>query len=547
MSKLNKFQEELDVLAFNQQELDSLQKELNHLGGRMTKSQIELKGFNHQRKIEWEKVNTTRPIEFQINKEPSWANIVNMARKTQVRKANYSDFLTDEEIVSSITALYDLRVELNEEYSSKMVDELKENFLQSLIGPFGLSLHMLRAFDGGAIPTVHNANKGMIPHDKNGEKLEDYQSKYNRDDYAPQHKMNQQRKERFKDSEPIIDGYTGKELNRNGQSHIEHVVSASELHGDDWARLFLNADKRKELINNEDNIIWTNGSLNQSKSDTDLITWMNTPSKKDPTKTNAQYYEMDTEKAKEAYQRAQKNKKQAVYKAVGKEVFVQCGKTSIKMGFRKALGYILYEFAKDVFKETKEVFQKKKHQAINLKDELTSRFKMIVKNISGKWKEIIKQFFDGAIAGFFSELIIFIINQFVTTLKRMVRIIKEGFMSLIGMIRFVVSPPEDLLREEIYQQCLKMGTTLLITSGGILLEEVIEKFLLSNIATAPLATFLAPIITGLLTGLLLSVIMYGIDKLDFFGAKEKKIDQRISQKIMDDLWAIEAEFDAVFV
>ncbi len=542
MSKANKFQEELDVLAFNKQELESLQKELDQLNEKMTSSHSELKDFNQQRNIAWKNVRTAAPIQLEIDNDLSWATIVNMARKAEVRKANYSDFLTDEEIINCAKAVFDMRLTLNEEYSAKMVDELRDNFLQSLIGPFGLSLQMLRAFDGGAIPTVHNANEGIIPHDTDGEKLKDYQSKYERDNYAPQHEMNKQRKERFNDSEPIMDGYTGKELNRDGRSHIEHVVSASELHDDDLARLFLNADKRKELVNSEENLIWANGSLNQSKSDKDLMEWMNARSKKDPSKTNAQYYEVDTEKAKEVYQRAQMNKKKAVYQAMGKEVMVQCGKTSIKMGFRKALGYILYEFARDVFVETKDVLHKKKQQAIHLKDEFTSRFKKIVKNIAGKWKEIIKQFFDGAIAGFFSELIIFIINQFVTTMKRMVRIIKEGFMSLIGMIRFVVNPPKDLLKEEVYQQCLKMGTTILVTSGGILLEEVVEKFLLSNVVTAPLATFLAPVLTGLVTGLVLSVIMYGLDKLDLFGAKEKKIDQKISQKIMDDLWAIEAEF-----
>ena len=545
MSKPNKFQEELDVLAYSQQNLDVLKEEINTFNRRAANIQNELEKFNQQRSIKWETVSETNPIDIKIKGEQSWSTIVNIARANQVRKASYSDFLTDAEIINCVTTIHDLRKELNDNYSTKMCDELRDNFLQSIIGPFGLSPEMLRAFDGGAIQTVHNANQGIIPQDENSERLKDYQSKYDRENYAPANEMNQKRKERFKDSEPIIDGYTGKELSRDGQSHIEHVVSASELHEDDWARLFLDADKRKELANSEDNIIWTNGSLNQSKSDRDLIEWMNSPSKKDPTRTNAEYYKIDSEKAKEIYTKAQKNKKQTLYKEVGKEVFIQCGKTSLTMGFRKALGYILYEFARETFKETKEVLNKKKQHAINLKDEFTSRFKKIVRSISKKWKEVIMQFFDGAIAGFFSELILFIINQFITTMKRMVRIIKEGFMSLVEMIRFVINPPKGLLKEEIYQQCLKMGTTILITSGGILFEEVIEKFLLANIVTAPLANFLAPIITGLLTGLTLSVVMYGIDKIDLFAAKEKKIDQQISQKIMDDLWAIELEFDAV--
>jgi hypothetical protein len=547
MSKPTKFQEELDVIGYNQQKINTLQTELNELEQSINHVENKLKSFNQQRDIKWKTVNKTNSIEIKTNSDQTWANIVNMARAQQTKKFNYSDFLTDIEIETCANKVYELRKELNDNFSTKMLDELRDNFLQTLIGPFGLSLHMLRDFDGGAIPTVHNANNGIIPNDKNGEKLADYNSKYDRNNYAPQHEMNKQRKERFKDAAPITDGYTNKDLNRDGRTHIEHVVSASELHNDDMARLFLNAEKRKELVNSDENLIWANGGLNQSKSDRDLVEWMNSTSKKDPTKTNAEYFEIDKEVALEAYERAQKSKNKAVYGAVGKEVLVQCGATSLKMGFRKALGYILYEFSKEVFNETRAVLQKRKQEAVNLKDEFTTRFQKIIKDIVGKWKEIIKQFFDGAIAGFLSELIVFIINQFITTMKRLVRIIKEGFMSIIEMIRFVVNPPKELTREEIYQQCLKMGTTIVITAGGIMLEEVIEKFLLGNVATAPLAPFLSPIITGLLTGLTLAIVMYGIDKIDFFGAKEKKINEQISQQVMDELWAIETEIDSLLV
>jgi len=424
MSKTSKYQEELDVIAFNQEQLDSLQIEVNELDERVMKSQNDLKEFNKNRNVQWGIITDSKPLDLFINKKQSWSQIVNVARANQASQAKYSDFLTDNEIINCITTVQELRKEANEDYSSRMIYELKDNFLHSLIGPFGLSPQLLRAFDGGAIPTVHNANKGIIPNDHDEKKMSDYKNEYLRKDYAPQHEMNKERKARLQDSEPIIDGYTNKTLDRDGRSHIEHVVSASELHDDKWARLFLNPEKRKELVNSEENKIWTNGSLNQSKSDRDLIDWMNTPSKKDLTKTNAQYFEIDTKKANEVYEKAQIKKKQVVYKAVGKELMVQCGKTSVSMGLRKALGYILYELAKEVFIETKEVLDKKKIQAINLKEEFTSRLKNVVKTITAKWKEIIMQFLDGAIAGFFSELIVFIINSFITTLKRTVRIIK---------------------------------------------------------------------------------------------------------------------------
>jgi len=288
-------------------------------------------------------------------------------------------------------------------------------------------------------------------------------------------------------------------------------------------------------------------SLNESKKEKDLLEWMDAPAKNDKTKTNAEYFEIDKEQAKEKYEAAQRHKKKTVHHAVGKVVIVQCGKTSMKMGFRQALGYILYELARDLFAEMRDVLAKKKTQAIRLKDELPVRFKRIVTSITSKWREILKQFFQGALSGILSELVVFIINLCVTTVKRTVRIIKEGFLSLVQMIRFALNPPKDISREEVYQQCMKMGMTILITSGGIMLEEGIEKLLLSYVITAPIAFFLAPILAGLLTGLVLALVMYGIDKIDLLGARAKKIDKQICQEVMDELWAMEADLDAVVI
>ncbi|MEK4296140.1 hypothetical protein MKX41_11815 [Paenibacillus sp. FSL R5-0475] len=162
----------------------------------------------------------------------------------------------------------------------------------------------------------------------------------------------------------------------------------------------------------------------------------------------------------------------------------------------------------------KDLLSKKKKQSIKLKDELPGRLKSIALLITDKWKEVIKQFIDGAITGFVSELIIFLINNFITTMKRMVRIIKEGLMSLVSMIRFLLNPPEEMLPEEVHHQCMKLGMSILVTSGGILLEEVIEKFLMAQVWIAPIANFHAPVIAGLSTGLILSLLTYGIDKLD---------------------------------
>ncbi|MEK4237842.1 hypothetical protein BSK65_26825 [Paenibacillus odorifer] len=136
--------------------------------------------------------------------------------------------------------------------------------------------------------------------------------------------MQRARKERFKDEVPITDGYTNQTLERDGQSHIEHVISAKELHDDDWLRLYLDVDERKDLANSDNNKTWTNASLNKSKQDQDLIKWMETPSTNDETKTNAQYYKVDKEQAKELYSQARRERNKRLYNKVGKEVMVQC-------------------------------------------------------------------------------------------------------------------------------------------------------------------------------------------------------------------------------
>lgn len=107
------------------------------------------------------------------------------------------------------------------------------------------------------------------------------------------------------------------------------------------------------------------------------------------------------------------------------------------------------------------------------------RVKQVAKNLKNKWKEILSSSLEAGIMAFISNIVVFCINLFATTLKRFVSVIRAGFVSLLQAIKMVVSPPKDMSKEEAYYQALKIITAGFIGALSLGLSDVIEKMLYS--------------------------------------------------------------------
>ena len=218
------------------------------------------------------------------------------------------------------------------------------------------------------------------------------------------------------------------------------------------------------------------------------------------------------------------------YTPYAKETIQYAMGTSVKYGLQRAIAVLVAELLSGILDETKDIFTnglKKNEESFSVA--LTRRADKVLKRVQQNFKKVISAFSEGFQSGFLSEIVTVICNFFTTTSRRMVRIIREGFFSILQALKILVSPPEGMTRLQAIDAASKLFATALITSGGILMEDVLEKHLASFLG--PLAPYISLLVAGVLTGIGSAFIVYTLTRLDLFGVEAGYRRQRL----FDDL------------
>ncbi|MFP8782594.1 hypothetical protein [Planococcus plakortidis] len=407
----------------------------------------------------------------------------------------------------------------NGKLTSTHVDDLlnqyKDIVLVNLIQQFQLGPIFDAYKSGGNVTTLHNAEKYVFANAQDEERfMQNYSQELRRDLYESGFKQN--RKKAFQNNTVIVDDYTGKVLNKDGRAHRDHIVSASEIQQNNAARLYMSDQTRGEMATKEKNLAWTDGSLNQSKGENDLIKWMNKDNKKDSTMTNEEYYNLDQDKVKAKYAEAKQHVDGTIKKERTKYYVKNVTSTGIAQGFamgqKQAIGLVMYEFQKALMIEMKVYF--KKYKTLHTIEEKISEFQQACKNVSAhmisKSKEIFTSFSDGFISGFVGNLITVFINTFATTAKNVVRILNEGIHGLFKAVKILVNPPKGMTREEALLEASKIISVSVITTIGVILTEAFVTYLLTT-PFSPFAHLIGGVLGGILTGIVSVTVVYSID------------------------------------
>ena len=152
----------------------------------------------------------------------------------------------DDDLEEALTEMQRLREQISEAESAKLIELCKNTVVETTTAQFGLTDLFVEVKDGGNVTTTHNFKKGITATDTDQKKYDDYVANNNgsvkwedvRKKYdAP---LPQKRKEAFKKREIIIDDYTGKPLPKNGQAHLDHIVSVKKIESN--ARFNLHMD-----------------------------------------------------------------------------------------------------------------------------------------------------------------------------------------------------------------------------------------------------------------------------------------------------------------
>ncbi|MGL4607375.1 MAG: hypothetical protein ACRCU3_07925 [Eubacteriaceae bacterium] len=400
--------------------------------------------------------------------------------------------------------------ELEEEVQGSIFKQYEKVIVESLITSFGLDA-FIKDRHGGEVDTIHNVRqigKDTEMKYKNAsneeayEKRGDYDSnKYHRHpDYIKKNREISQKKKEG----TLTDDYTGKKIKRNEKSDLDHMISGKEAH-EDRGRILADL-KGEDLANSQDNLYATNPHTNRSKGAKTMDEYIE--------KNGDRYTEKQKENMKKQDEKARKAYEAKVTKAYytsskfAKDVALAGVKMGAEMGLRQALGFVFAE----IWFSVKEEFGKIKGN-FNLKNFLISIGEGIKKgfeNAKIKYKDILKKFKDGALAGVLSTLTTTLCNIFFTTAKNVVKVIRQTWASLVEAAKILFINPDNLMfgdRMRAVTKIIAAGAS--VVAGGLVFEAVNN----SPIGKISIIGEIASSFFGVMaTGILSCTLLYVLDR-----------------------------------
>lgn len=452
----------------------------------------------------------------------------------------------------------------NREFKNLLL-EYEQVVVKSLITSFGLDFILFKDKIGGDVQTTHNARNNVFTEEKYKKA---FYENYERKNYEDKNAMISFKKELFKKNEKIFSGYTNRQLKKDGSTHTEHILSAGEYHRNDKARLFQSNERRKEVINNENNFTLLESNINQSKGDQNMEEFLNRR-KRGEEQANSERFGINREQATGKYNHAKNYiNRQVMYDEI-KHYSIQVTKkgsnTAVKMGLRQCLGIIFAELwiivrqeLPNAVKELKENFK-----LSELHKKIADIIKKAFINIKIKYKELLASFKDGVISGFLTTLSSTVINIFFTTAKNVGRILRQSWASIVESIKILMFNPDNVSYGEQIKAVAKIISTCISVICGSLLQEVIVKIT----PTIPVLSEVLPIFVGtMVTGIINISLLYFIDNsekvkkiveflnqfksktdvtLDYYKEVNKKLNNYVANLLSIDFEEFESEIEKV--
>lgn len=476
------------------------------------------------------------------------------------------------------SALQDFTKAFNGERFDQLMRDSRREVLQAVVVPFGLG-KVLSVYDkvGGNVDTIHNARKEVYatdeardnyakvpPMDKAIRKTVDRDSRY----------IDKNRMDSIDQAAGVLkNAYTDeifgpKQVNKR---NLDHTISAAEIYRDrgrDLAGL-----ETIPLANSASNLNPTNERFNQSKGDQKVENLVKRLQKESPVRreriaelqsksdlTTKEWNELKLSLEKQIIADNPKlilTKDKAArdeYEAKLHEAYYKSQNfknnligTSVKEGgtlaFRQAFGHMLVEFFAATFDEFQDFYR---NGAAHDRwwPELRSRMERVASRVGSKWKDALAAGGAGFVAGVLSNLITVFLNTLMTTSKRVIRMFREGFMSLLRALKTLAMPPNGMTFREGAHEALKVICAGAVIIGGVVLEEFIEKFILTIPGLGLIGSLVSAVIIGALTGITSVFVVYMIDRLDPLGVNRSHELKALHKHLDAELEAVMGRNDS---
>lgn len=436
---------------------------------------------------------------------------------------------------NTLDELSNLHSKLPENQTSTLLHLCEASAISAITSQFGLASLIIDARDGGSVTTVHNFEKGITANEADAARYSDMIANRNGKYLEVRNKVGydkplvKRRNEALQNEAIIIDEYTGRNLPKYGRVHLDHIVSVKEIESSVSANLALSPEERAKIAADKENLALIDGSINQSKGSDEMKVFLNKEDKKTGQR-KAEKFGIDEQKAMQKDKKARKfvygEIDKAKVKKYSKELLTTGCKDITKIMAYTVIGVAMREIAQGAITEIKLAFKQRGKESFG---EIWVRFKTrmseILDSLKSKWKDLVAGSIEEGLTSFISNLGVFLINVFATTLKRFVAMIRAGFVSLKEAVKILVNPPRGLDKDEVGYQAVKVLTAGLIGALSLGLSEAIDKFLLSIPVLTPIFSFIVPVIgksvgdivsaclSAILGGVLTTIVIYFMDKL----------------------------------
>ncbi|HHL4083205.1 hypothetical protein [Burkholderia sola] len=410
------------------------------------------------------------------------------------------------------------RRELRERRIDELLESCRTQTLSQLIGPFGLTPTMFDDKQGGNITTTHNFEQGITATAEDASRYEGWVHAQNNsiDRKAYDKDLPRKRKELFQKPEPIISAATGKELPRDGQTHLDHGKSVADIERDSRANLYMNKAERVDMANAPENLRPVEAPINQSMGDKDKMEWANSKRKKTPGMTNAESFGVDMERLEEAHRTSERHFEIERLKAQAKKQSAELLSTSVneagRNALRQAMGVLLHEFVNSSYVEVSAIVRSPT-PAENLVDRVVQALERTARSVANKMHDAFDALIKGGVQGLVSNVLTFLINNLITTSAKIVTIIRESMKALWQAFKVVWSPPAHMSSMDVAREATKLIAGVITMSLGMIFEESVKGLLVAIPFLAPIAGLVAPVVTGILTGLMTALTIFAIDRL----------------------------------
>lgn len=455
---------------------------------------------------------------------------------TLIEDVNIIDF-SDDDLASALNDREDEIKEQLDELSSQL-DQLSnynsetdsyslsehiiETTINGLLGPFGLSQEMFQDKAGGNVTTQHNASLGIFSKES---------EKYNRQDYLKEYPKVASKLR----NDSIVDGkftsaYSGRTY--EGIPDIDHGKALKDYHLN-YGGWMQTLKQRAEFGADEKNLHVTYRGENRSLGEKDKYKWEEEKSRSNPEKTNKEVFGFDNRKINAAMRKSQKAATEhapTTAQKIGyyaKTLGTQACQESLKLAARQALGIALKIFVEESWHIIKDAIYLYKEQVMTtVKDFINfiiAKMKDLKANIMSYLQQLGQAALQGGISGACSTIITFIINSFITTVKRIVILIREITNAIGDAIRVMID--KTLSSEEKKDQVTKIIIAALTTAVGIFLVEALKNMLLKIHFLQQYSDEIANVVVNILMGIIAVLVMYIIVRFQ----ASKKNDERLTQ------------------